>query len=33
MIVDENNYLKGILSLSDILSYLLVEGQEDMNHT
>jgi CBS domain-containing protein len=29
MIVDENNYLKGILSLGDILHYILVEGQED----
>lgn len=32
MIVDENNYLKGVLSLSDILHYLLVEGQEEGNH-
>ncbi len=30
MIVDENNYLKGVLSLSDILNYLLVEGVEDL---
>ncbi|KAL6248431.1 AMP-activated serine/threonine-protein kinase regulatory subunit [Rhinocladiella similis] len=29
MVVDENNYLKGVLSLSDILHYLLVEGQEE----
>jgi 5'-AMP-activated protein kinase, regulatory gamma subunit len=29
MIVDENNYLKGTLSLSDILMYILVEGQEE----
>lgn len=29
MIVDENNYLKGVLSLGDILHYILVEGQED----
>ncbi|KIX08501.1 uncharacterized protein Z518_03157 [Rhinocladiella mackenziei CBS 650.93] len=29
MVVDENNYLKGVLSLSDILQYLLVEGQEE----
>jgi 5'-AMP-activated protein kinase, regulatory gamma subunit len=28
MIVDEQNYLKGVLSLSDILQYILVEGQE-----
>lgn len=27
-IVDENNYLKGVLSLSDILHYILVEGEE-----
>ncbi|EXJ84247.1 hypothetical protein A1O3_04914 [Capronia epimyces CBS 606.96] len=33
MIVDDNNYLKGILSLSDILHYLLVEGQEETNPT
>ncbi|KIW60077.1 hypothetical protein PV05_00322 [Exophiala xenobiotica] len=32
MVVDENNYLKGVLSLSDILHYILVEGQEEMNH-
>lgn len=32
MIIDDNNYLKGILSLSDILHYLLVEGQEETNH-
>lgn len=30
MIVDENNYLKGVLSLSDILNYLLVEGVEEV---
>ncbi|KIW21451.1 hypothetical protein PV08_02031 [Exophiala spinifera] len=29
MVVDENNYLKGVLSLSDILHYILVEGQEE----
>ncbi|KAJ9604313.1 AMP-activated serine/threonine-protein kinase regulatory subunit [Cladophialophora chaetospira] len=28
MIVDDSNYLKGILSLSDILHYLLVDGEE-----
>ena len=28
MIVDESNYLKGILSLSDVLHYLLVDGEE-----
>lgn len=28
MIVDEQNILKGVLSLSDILQYILVEGQE-----
>lgn len=28
MIVDEQNVLKGVLSLSDILQYILVEGQE-----
>jgi len=33
MIVDENNYLKGVLSLSDILHYLLLEGLEETNHT
>ena len=27
-IVDENNILKGVLSLSDILHYILVDGQE-----
>lgn len=27
-IVDENNVLKGVLSLSDILHYILVEGEE-----
>ncbi|KAJ4548797.1 AMP-activated serine/threonine-protein kinase regulatory subunit [Exophiala dermatitidis] len=31
MVVDDNNYLKGVLSLSDILHYLLVEGQEETN--
>ncbi|KAJ9614815.1 uncharacterized protein PV06_10949 [Exophiala oligosperma] len=31
MVVDENNYLKGVLSLSDILHYILVEGQEETN--
>lgn len=29
VVVDDNNYLKGVLSLSDILNYLLVEGQEE----
>ncbi|KIW86311.1 hypothetical protein Z517_01707 [Fonsecaea pedrosoi CBS 271.37] len=29
MVVDEQNYLKGVLSLSDILHYLLVDGPED----
>ncbi|EXJ78500.1 hypothetical protein A1O1_08901 [Capronia coronata CBS 617.96] len=33
MIVDDNNYLKGVLSLSDILHYLLVEGQEETDQT
>ena len=28
MVVDENNVLKGVLSLSDILNYLLVDGDE-----
>lgn len=28
MIVDEQNTLKGVLSLSDILQYILIEGQE-----
>lgn len=32
MVVDENNYLKGVLSLGDILHYILVEGQEETNH-
>jgi CBS domain-containing protein len=33
MIVDDNNHLKGVLSLSDILHYMLLEGQEeDRNH-
>lgn len=32
MIVDDLNYLKGVLSLSDILHYLLVDGQEEINH-
>ncbi|KAK5216457.1 AMP-activated serine/threonine-protein kinase regulatory subunit [Exophiala xenobiotica] len=32
MVVDENNYLKGVLSLSDILHYILVDGQEELNH-
>jgi len=27
-IVDENNVLKGVLSLSDVLHYILVEGEE-----
>lgn len=27
-IVDESNYLKGVLSLSDILQYMLVDGPE-----
>lgn len=27
-VVDENNILKGVLSLSDILHYILVEGEE-----
>jgi len=27
-VVDENNVLKGVLSLSDILNYILVEGEE-----
>lgn len=27
-IVDDNNYLKGVLSLSDILNYILVSGEE-----
>lgn len=31
MVVDESNYLKGVLSLSDILNYILVEGPEDVN--
>ncbi|KIW33433.1 uncharacterized protein PV07_00285 [Cladophialophora immunda] len=29
MVVDEQNYLKGVLSLSDILHYLLVDGSEE----
>ena len=29
MIVDENNHLKGTLSLSDILHYILVDGLEE----
>ncbi|EXJ63409.1 uncharacterized protein A1O5_11458 [Cladophialophora psammophila CBS 110553] len=29
MVVDEQNYLKGVLSLSDILHYLLVDGLEE----
>jgi 5'-AMP-activated protein kinase, regulatory gamma subunit len=28
MIVDEKNVLKGVLSLSDILTYVLLEGSE-----
>lgn len=32
MTVDDNNYLKGILSFSDILHYLLVEGKGETNH-
>jgi len=31
-ITDDQNYLKGVLSLSDILHYILVDGQEDFNH-
>lgn len=27
-IVDEHNYLKGVLSLSDILHYILIDGPE-----
>jgi 5'-AMP-activated protein kinase, regulatory gamma subunit len=29
MVVDDNNYLKGVLSLSDILHYILVAGEEE----
>ena len=29
MIVDDNNNLKGVLSLSDILHYILVDGPEE----
>lgn len=32
-IVDENNILKGVLSLSDILHYILVEGEESKHWT
>jgi CBS domain-containing protein len=28
MVVDDTNMLKGVLSLSDILHYLLVDGEE-----
>jgi 5'-AMP-activated protein kinase, regulatory gamma subunit len=31
MIVDEANRLKGVLSLSDILHYLLIDGEEHGN--
>lgn len=29
VIVDENNALQGVLSLSDILAYILLEGEPD----
>lgn len=29
MIVDEGNMLRGVLSMSDIMKYLLVDGPED----
>lgn len=29
MIVDEEFYLKGVLTLSDILQYILLEGEHD----
>lgn len=29
MIVGEDNYLKGVLSLSDILRYILIDGEEE----
>jgi 5'-AMP-activated protein kinase, regulatory gamma subunit len=29
MIVDDNTYLVGVLSLSDILHYILVDGEEE----
>ena len=33
MIVDDGNVLKGVLSLSDILHYILVDGEEEAeNH-
>jgi 5'-AMP-activated protein kinase, regulatory gamma subunit len=33
MVVDEQNHLKGVLSLSDILHYILVDGPEDLVQT
>ena len=33
MVVDEQNHLKGVLSLSDILHYILVDGPEDLDQT
>lgn len=29
MVVDEGNVLKGVLSLSDILNYILIDGEEE----
>lgn len=29
VIIDENSRLKGVLTLSDILSYILLEGEDD----
>ena len=29
MIVNDENVLKGVLSLSDILNYILIDGEEE----
>ena len=29
MVVDEEQHLKGLLSLSDILEYILLEGEDE----
>lgn len=29
VVVDDNNHLQGVLTLSDILQYILLEGEND----
>lgn len=31
VVIDENSHLKGVLTLSDILEYVLLEGEGDEN--